>query len=132
MDYVIRTFKLGLLLLVCVFGVKSAGAITSACVNTYDEVDMPDSNCLSSACASACTSGSTGGRHGVLIGSSVPFAYTELSSKEPSLSPSYPETYIRDLPLPNSVPMDRFERRRSTSHRIYDRMTVRSGNEVLA
>jgi hypothetical protein len=132
MDYVIRTFKPGLLLLLFVFGVESSRATTAICVNTYDEVDMQDSNCLNSACSSACTPGSTGGGHGVLIGSSVPFAFPELSSKEQTLSPSHPATYIRDVPLPDSFRVDQFENPRSSWRRNPDAATVRSTTGVFA
>src|SRR6476660_8261270 len=68
MDFYVRAFAPVLLLVFVTSGINSAHAATASCVNRYDEVDMSDSDCLTSSCSVSCTSGTGGGGPGVLLG----------------------------------------------------------------
>lgn len=61
MGYRVQLLAAVLLLLFTDFGVKTSHALTSGCVNKYDEVNMPDSKCDDSTCTGGCPSGAIGG-----------------------------------------------------------------------
>jgi hypothetical protein len=55
------------LLLFVTSSLKPSQALTSGCVNRYDEVGLDDSNCLSSQCTALCTqTGGGGGGIGII------------------------------------------------------------------
>lgn len=75
MDYRVQLLAAALLLLFTDVGVKASYALSSGCVNQFDEVNMPDSNCAESTCTSGCPgsgAGGGGGNIGPLLGITRP------------------------------------------------------------